>query len=88
MALPYHAMITYTGIVTLMIMYLPSEGRLPQDEDKFISEAFGGLPEVTSPAEGRATPLPIAQLLDSARAHWHGVEVAGFTVSNPGRPMR
>ncbi|WP_164064772.1 PepSY domain-containing protein, partial [Serratia marcescens] len=23
MALPYHAMITYTGIVTLMIMYLP-----------------------------------------------------------------
>ncbi len=87
MALPYHAMITYTGIVTLMIMYLPgSEGRLPQDEDKFISEAFG-LPEVTSPAEGRATPLPIAQLLDSARAHWHGVEVAGFTVSNGG-PMR
>ncbi|MFV3460647.1 hypothetical protein ACNJEG_21380, partial [Mycobacterium tuberculosis] len=39
---------------------------------------------MTSPAEGRATPLPIAQLLDSARAHWHGVEVAGFTVSNPG----
>jgi hypothetical protein len=44
----------------------------PQDEDKFFSEAFGGMPEVTAPAEGRATPLPIAQLLDSARAHWHG----------------
>lgn len=56
----------------------------PQDEDKFFSEAFGGMPEVTAPAEGHATPLPIAQLLDSARAHWHGVEVAGFTVSNPG----
>src|SRR5262249_27554655 len=50
----------------------------------FFSEAFGGMPEVTAPAEGRATPLPIAQLLDSARGHWHGVEVAGFTVSNPG----
>ena len=30
MALPYHAMITYTGIVTLMVMYLPwGESRLP-----------------------------------------------------------
>ena len=86
MALPYHAMITYTGIVTLMVMYLPWGVKVayPQDEDKFFSEAFGGMPEVTAPAEGRATPLPIAQLLDSARAHWHGVEVAGFTVSNPG----
>jgi uncharacterized iron-regulated membrane protein len=86
MALPYHAMITYTGIVTLMIMYLPWGVKVayPQDEDKFFFEAFGGMPEVTAPAEGRATPLPIAQLLDSARAHWHGVEVAGFTVSNPG----
>ncbi|MBR7513884.1 hypothetical protein KC219_27365, partial [Mycobacterium tuberculosis] len=75
MALPYHAMITYTGIVTLMVMYLPWGVKVayPQDEDKFFSEAFGGMPEVTAPAEGRATPLPIAQLLDSARAHWPGV---------------
>ncbi|AWH46145.1 PepSY-associated TM helix domain-containing protein [Stenotrophomonas sp. ZAC14A_NAIMI4_1] len=86
MALPYHAMITYTGIVTLMIMYLPWGVKVayPQDEDKFFAEAFGGMPEVSAPAEGRAAPLPIAQLLDSARAHWKGVEVAGFTVTNPG----
>ncbi|MNV23398.1 hypothetical protein D3C71_1144100 [compost metagenome] len=86
MALPYHAMITYTGIVTLMIMYLPWGVNVAYgtDQDAFYAEAFGGLPEVTAPAEGKAAPLPLRQLLDSARTHWHGTEVAGFSVANPG----
>ena len=86
MALPYHAMITYTGIVTLMVMYLPwgIKAAYPTDEDAFFSEAFGGMPEVSAPAEGRAAPLPIQQLLDSARAHWKGVDVSGFSVTRPG----
>jgi len=86
MALPYHAMITYTGIVTLMVMYLPWGMKVAyaDDEGAFFSEAFGGLPEVATPAEGRAAPLPIQQLLDSARAHWHGAEVSGFSVTSPG----
>ncbi len=86
MGLPYHAMITYTGIVTLMIMYLPWGVKVayPQDENAFFAEAFGGMPEVETAAEGRAAPLPIQRLLDSAREHWHGTEVAGFSVSHPG----
>ncbi len=86
MALPYHAMITYTGIVTLMVMYLPWGIKVayPQDEAAFFSEAFGGLPEVAAPAEGRAVALPIRQLLDSARRHWNGADVAGFSVTSPG----
>ena len=86
MALPYHAMITYTGIVTLMLLYLPWGAKVayPNDEDALFSEAFARLADVEGPAEGRATPLPIQQLLDSARRHWNGAEVAGFVVHRPG----
>lgn len=86
MALPYHAMITYTGIVTLMFMYLPwgVSVAYPKDEEAFFSEAFARLAEIDTPAEGRAAPLPIQQLLDSARAEWKGADVAGFTLYHPG----
>ena len=86
MALPYHAMITYTGIVTLMLLYLPWGVKVayPNDEDAFFSEAFARMAEVEGPAQGRAAPLPIQQLLDSARMHWNGAEVAGFVMHRPG----
>ena len=86
MALPYHAMITYTGIVTLMFLYLPwgVKAAYPADPDAFFSEAFARMADVEGPAEGRAPPLPIQQLLDSARKEWNGAEVAGFTVHRPG----
>jgi len=86
MALPYHAMITYTGIVTLMFLYLPwgVKAAYPNDEEAFFNDAFARLAEVEGPAQGRAAPLPIQQLLDSARRHWDGAEVAGFVVYRPG----
>ncbi|MCW4453776.1 PepSY domain-containing protein [Flavobacterium sp. MXW15] len=86
MALPYHAMITYTGIVTLMFMYLPwgVKAAYPNDEDAFFNEAFGGMAEVREAAPGSAAPLPVRQLLDSARAQWRGAEIAGFSVHHPG----
>ncbi|MCD9086459.1 PepSY-associated TM helix domain-containing protein [Stenotrophomonas sp. SY1] len=86
MALPYHAMITYTGIVTLMFMYLPwgVNAAYPKDGDAFFSEAFARMAEVESPAEGRAVAMPIQQLLDSARAQWNGAEISGFTLYRPG----
>lgn len=86
MALPYHAMITYTGIVTLMFMYLPWGVNVayPKDEDAFFSEAFARLADIDTPSEGRAVALPIQQLLDSARAEWKGADVGGFTLYHPG----
>lgn len=86
MALPYHAMITYTGIVTLMFMYLPwgVSVAYPKDEDAFFSEAFARLADIDTPSEGRAVALPIQQLLDSARAEWKGADVGGFTLYHPG----
>ncbi len=86
MALPYHAMITYTGIVTLMFMYLPWGVNVayPKDEDAFFSEAFARLADIETPSEGTATALPIQQLLDAARAEWKGAPVSGFTLYHPG----
>ncbi len=86
MALPYHAMITYTGIVTLMFLYLPwgVNAAYPKDEDAFFSEAFARLADVDGAAQGHAAALPIQQLLDSARREWHGTDVAGFTLYRPG----
>ena len=86
MALPYHAMITYTGIVTLMFMYLPWGVNVayPKDEDAFFSEAFARLADIDTPSEGRAAAVPIQQLLDAARAEWKGAQVGGFTLYHPG----
>jgi len=86
MALPYHAMITYTGIVTLMVMYMPwgMKAAYPQDENAFFSEAFGGLPEITTEAGQRMPSAPVQRLLDSARLQWNGADVAGFSVVHPG----
>lgn len=86
MALPYHAMITYTGIVTLMFLYLPwgVKSAYPNDEDAFFSEAFARMAEVESPAQGTAVPVPIQQLMDSARKQWNGADIGGFTVYRPG----
>jgi len=86
MALPYHAMITYTGIVTLMFLYLPwgVKSAYPNDEDAFFSEAFARMAEVESPGQGTAVPVPIQQLMDSARKQWNGADIAGFTVYRPG----
>jgi uncharacterized iron-regulated membrane protein len=79
-------MITYTGIVTLMFMYLPWGVNVayPKDEDAFFSEAFARLADIETPSEGTATALPIQQLLDAARAEWKGAPVSGFTLYHPG----
>lgn len=86
MALPYHAMITYTGIVTLMFMYLPwgMQAAYPGDEDAFFSAAFAQFGDPRE-AAGQAAPAPpIARLLEDAQRRWQGREPGGFTVHHPG----
>ncbi|KLD72763.1 PepSY domain-containing protein [Xanthomonas hyacinthi] len=87
LALPYHAMITYTGLVTLMLMYLPWGIKLayPDAEAAFYAEAFQQ-PENTREASGQpGRRLPIARLLDVARAEWGAqAPIAGFSLYNPG----
>ncbi|HVJ37091.1 MAG TPA: PepSY-associated TM helix domain-containing protein [Stenotrophomonas sp.] len=86
LALPYHAMITYTGIVTLMFMYLPwgIGARYPDSEQRYYDEAANRIAD-TRPAAGKpAQMLPLTELLDKARAQWPDVTLGSVAVSNPG----
>ncbi|MEE7560381.1 PepSY domain-containing protein, partial [Xanthomonas sp. Kuri4-2] len=85
LALPYHAMITYTGIVTLMFMYLPwgIKAAYPDDEMRFYDEAANRVAD-TRPAAGTpATLLPLEQLVQRARRDWNGADVASVAVNHP-----
>lgn len=87
LALPYHLMITYTGLVTLMFMYMPWGPQLAYkgDEQAFFSEAFPNSSRAGAKASGTAAPLvPIGALVRQASDAWGGLPVARVTVSHPG----
>lgn len=82
LALPYHAMITYTGLVALIVMYMPwpivATYKQPAT---FEAAAFGRTPEPE--ATGRFAPLtPVAPLIADARRQWGG-QVGRLVIRNP-----
>ncbi|MFV3076857.1 PepSY-associated TM helix domain-containing protein [Niveispirillum fermenti] len=84
LALPFHLMITYTGLVTLMALYMPW-GMLANFNDS--AEFFAATQPQLPPASYAATPTPqapIAPMLEQARALWQGGTVGGVRISNPG----
>jgi uncharacterized iron-regulated membrane protein len=85
MALPYHLMITYTGIVTLMVMYLPwgIKAAYPDGEQTFYTESFSGLPEARAASGTPARMQEVAALMETARAQWNGAEVASLRMDHP-----
>jgi len=83
--LPYHLMITYTGLVTLMFMYMPSgvTTAYKGDQDAFFSEAFPARAGEAK-AAGVAAPLtPFAPLVRQAEQKW-GAQVGLVSVNLPG----
>ncbi len=88
LALPFHLMITYTGLVTLMFMYMPwgAQAVYKGDEKTFTAEAFpNARANVPQKAAGRPAPLvPLAPLLEQSRAHWQGRAAARVVVTLPG----
>jgi len=87
LALPYHLMITYTGLVTLMFMYMPwgPEVVYKGDQRTYISEVFpssnaaGNAPRSTAPAPLR----PVAEMAQAASRAWDSAPIARMVVSNP-----
>lgn len=88
LALPYHLMITYTGLVTLMFLYMPwgPQAVYKDDRTTYIAEVFpSSAGFTTQPAAGVAAPLvPVADLMRQASAAWQGAPVGRVVVSNPG----
>jgi uncharacterized iron-regulated membrane protein len=88
LALPYHAMITYTGLVTLMFMYMPWGPQVAYRDSggtqAFFAEAFAGGARDSFTASGtKAAMAPVAPMLAQASAHWDGAAVGRITVHVP-----
>lgn len=85
LALPYHLMITYTGLVTLMFMYMPSgaQAAYKGDRDAMFAEVFPSAGEVARPAGVHAPLAAIRPVIEQAERHWDGRAVGGFAVNSP-----
>jgi len=85
LALPYHLMITFTGIVTLMFMYMPwGVQALYPSQDQFFTDLNNALPADAKPAKQPAPLAPLAPMLAQASAAWDGAPVGRVTVNFPG----
>lgn len=83
LALPYHAMITYTGLITLVLMYMPwpIAANYANTRD-FAAEAYGVEPEA-APSGKAVTLAPVGPMVDAAMRDWHGVPPRTIVVRNP-----
>lgn len=84
LALPFHFMITYTGLVTLMSQYMPwgvaAAYERPVD---YARDRFGA--DTSSTRSGRPAPVaPIADMIRQARERWHGAEPGYISIALPG----
>lgn len=85
LALPFHLMITYTGLVTLMFMFMPWGVKVAyKDDDKaFFAELFDG-PAPNARASGVAAPLtPLGPVIAHASRAWDGAPAGRVTVNFP-----
>lgn len=87
LALPYHLMITYTGLVTLMLMWMPwgPQAAYKGDANAFIAEMFPDSASRGAKAPPGVVPLtPVRPLMEQAVRHWgEGSAVGRVIVSNP-----
>ena len=85
LALPYHLMITYTGLVTLMFMYLPAGVQAVYHDrtEAFYADLNGGPGEVER-ARVPAAPAPLGGIVDRASALWGGAPAGRIVVEWPG----
>lgn len=84
LALPFHLMITYTGLVTLMFLYMAAAVSANFDNSQQLFNALDGREEQVQ-ARGQAAPLvPLAQIVSQARIELQGADISVIAVLNPG----
>lgn len=84
LALPFHVMITYTGLVTLLFTLMPwaITANYPS-RDAFYEIAFPRLEE--REASGKAVAMvPLTRLVAGAQARWQGGWPSYITIAHPG----
>ncbi|MEK6347859.1 MAG: PepSY-associated TM helix domain-containing protein [Burkholderia sp.] len=85
--LPFHLMITYTGLVTLMTMYMPWGNQMALKTPELQAAFNSQISAFIQPGKPSGTPAalaPIEPMVRAAQARW-GQQGAGIvTVVNPG----
>jgi len=88
LALPFHAMITYTGLVFIMYLYMApliaaTYGMSEQERKSYVDVMFSSTPGAATVRAGVATPLPaLAPLLSEAERQWGPIR--SVTIRHPG----
>ncbi|WP_218573512.1 PepSY-associated TM helix domain-containing protein [Rheinheimera lutimaris] len=84
LALPFHLMITYTGLVTLMFMYLSWAISLGFGDRNSLFESLTRQPAAVVASGEAAAMLPLQQLYQQAAATLNGAAISFVAVNNPG----
>lgn len=84
LALPFHLMITYTGLITLMFLYMTlAISSNYENNQAFFNELASRNAEVK--ASGTAAPLqPLQNILAQAQNQLHGADISFINVIHPG----
>ena len=85
--LPFHLMITYTGLVTLMAMYMPwgdqAAFKTPAERQQLTAELSAAAP--SGKASGQKAALaPVDDMVRQAQARWGQTNVERVIVNHPG----
>ena len=85
LALPYHLMITYTGLVTLMFLYMPAatQAVYQGDREAMNAEVFPSAGKPVKPAGVQAPLAAIRPIVEQAERHWDGRAAGGISVTSP-----
>ncbi|MCG6203212.1 PepSY domain-containing protein [Rhodopseudomonas sp. HC1] len=85
--LPFHVMITYTGLVTLMALYMPWGERAaiktPAERQQFTSELSAFIP-AGKPSGEKAALAPLEAMVRQAQERWGAANIGRVNAANPG----
>ncbi|ABM24127.1 PepSY-associated TM helix domain-containing protein [Shewanella sp. W3-18-1] len=83
-ALPYHIMITYTGLITLMLLYIPwtVTTAYSGDNQAFLQD-LNPARQTEKPAGIAAPSLQLSQLVPQVKAAWGDAPIKQVILSNP-----
>jgi uncharacterized iron-regulated membrane protein len=88
-ALPFHLMITWSGLIFFLFTYMPVavDTLYPEGEarDAFYAEAYGQESQPDHAARPHAPLTPLAPLLVQAEREWGAGKIARISIDHPGR---
>ncbi|MEE4450835.1 PepSY-associated TM helix domain-containing protein [Novosphingobium resinovorum] len=84
LALPFHIMITYTGLVTLLFTLMPWAITANFVDQKAFSQASSPRPEERAASGIPAPTMPLTRIMAAAERKWQGVRPGYIIIEHPG----